>query len=52
MLPSAAEKATPEQAKLYVSHPSNLKDACIFSDAEVAKYVTKYEDEWKRFQLA
>ena len=52
VLPSAAEKATPEQAKLYVSHPSNLKDACIFSDAEVAKYVTKYEDEWKRFQLA
>lgn len=51
-LASAAAKATPEQEKLYVSHPSNIKDACIFSDEEVAKYVTKYEDEWKKFQLA
>jgi putative spermidine/putrescine transport system substrate-binding protein len=51
VLASAAAKATSEQAKLYVSHPSNLKDACIFSDEEVAKYVTKYEDEWKKFQL-
>jgi putative spermidine/putrescine transport system substrate-binding protein len=51
VLASAAAKATPEQAKLYVSHPSNLKDACIFNDEEVAKYVTKYEDEWKKFQL-
>ena len=52
VLASAAAKATPEQAKLYVSHPSNLKDACIFNDAEVAKYATKYEDEWKKFQLS
>ncbi|MDI1345534.1 MAG: ABC transporter substrate-binding protein [Pseudolabrys sp.] len=52
VLASAAEKATPEQAKLYVSHPSNFKDSCIFSDEQVAKYVTKYEDEWKKFQLA
>jgi putative spermidine/putrescine transport system substrate-binding protein len=52
VLPAAAAKATPEQAKLYVSHQSNIGDACIFRDEEVAKYVTKYEDEWKKFQLS
>jgi putative spermidine/putrescine transport system substrate-binding protein len=52
VLASAAAKATPDQAKLYVSHPSNIKDACIFNDAEVAKYNAKYEEEWKKFQLA
>jgi D-alanine-D-alanine ligase-like ATP-grasp enzyme len=52
VLASAAAKATPEQAKAYVSYPDNIKDACIFNDEEVAKYVTKYEDEWKKFQLA
>jgi putative spermidine/putrescine transport system substrate-binding protein len=52
VLASAAAKATPEQAMLYVTHPSNIKDACIFNDEEVAKYVTRYEDEWKKFQLA
>lgn len=49
---SAAAKATPEQAKLYVSHPSNLGQACLFNDAEVAAYTTKYEEQWKKFQLA
>ena len=48
VLPSAAAKATPEQAKLYVAYA----DACIFNDAEVAVYNTKYEEEWKKFQLA
>jgi putative spermidine/putrescine transport system substrate-binding protein len=52
VLASAAAKATPEQAALYVSSPSNFKDACIFSDEQVAKYVTKYEDDWKKFQLS
>jgi putative spermidine/putrescine transport system substrate-binding protein len=48
VLASAAAKATPEQAKLY----PNLGVACIFNDEEVAKYSTKYEEEWKKFQLA
>jgi putative spermidine/putrescine transport system substrate-binding protein len=52
VLASAAAKATPEEAKLYVSYPSNFKDTCIFNDEQVARYVTKYEDEWKKFQLA
>ena len=51
VLASAAARATPEQAKLYVSFPSNLKEACIFNDEEVAKYASKYEDDWKKFQL-
>ena len=51
VLASVAAKATPEQAKLYVSFPTNLKEACIFNDEEVAKYTSKYEDDWKKFQL-
>lgn len=52
VLSTAAAKATAEQAKLYVSHPDNIRDACIFNDEEVAKYVPKWEQEWKKFQLA
>jgi putative spermidine/putrescine transport system substrate-binding protein len=52
VLATAAAKATAEQAKLYVSHPDNIRDACIFNDEEVAKYVPKWEQEWKKFQLA
>lgn len=52
VLSSAAAKATPEQAKLLVTHPDNVKDACIFNDEEVAKYDNKYADDWKKFQLA
>jgi len=52
VLESAAAKATTEQAALYVSYPDNLKQACIFNDEQVAKYVTKYEDDWKKFQLS
>jgi putative spermidine/putrescine transport system substrate-binding protein len=51
VLEAAAAKCTPEQAKLYVSYPGNLKAACIFNDEEVAKYNTKYDDAWKKFQL-
>ncbi|MEW6267393.1 MAG: ABC transporter substrate-binding protein [Thermodesulfobacteriota bacterium] len=51
VLPSAAAKATAEQAKLYVTHPNNIKDACLYSDEEAAKYNAKYDDAWKKFQL-
>ena len=51
VMESAAAAATPEQAKLYVSYPDNMEKACIFKDEEVAKYVTKYEEDWKKFQL-
>jgi putative spermidine/putrescine transport system substrate-binding protein len=51
VLESAAAKATPEQAASIVTHPDNIKDAVIFNDEEVAKYVTKWEEEWQKFQL-
>ena len=52
VLASAAAKATPEQAKMYVSFPQNMAQSCIFNDEEVAKYVIKWEEEWKKLQLA
>lgn len=52
VLAAAAAKATPEQAKMYVSYPANMRDACVFNDEEVAKYLVKYDDEWKKFQLS
>ncbi|MEJ8815627.1 ABC transporter substrate-binding protein [Variovorax ureilyticus] len=52
VLDQAAAKATAEQAKIFVSHPANFKDTCIINDEEVAKYATKFEEEWKKFQLS
>lgn len=51
VLGSAAAKATPEHAKLYVTHPDNIKHACLFNDEEVARYNVKYDDAWKKFQI-
>jgi len=51
VLGAAAEKATPEQARNIVTHPDNLANALIFNDEAVAEYVTKYEEEWQKFQL-
>ncbi len=50
-LGAAAAEATPEQAKSMVTHPDNIKHAVIFNDEEVAAYVTKWEEEWQKFQL-
>lgn len=52
VLESAAAKATDAQAKIFVSHPKNFKEVCVMRDEEVAKYVTKYEEEWKKLQLS
>ncbi|ACA18235.1 extracellular solute-binding protein family 1 [Methylobacterium sp. 4-46] len=52
VLKSAAAKATPDQAKAYVSYPANLAQACIFNDEEVARYATRYEQEWQKFLLS
>lgn len=52
VLDSAAAKATAAQAKIFVSHPANMKDTCLINDEEVAKYATKFEEEWKKFQLS
>lgn len=52
VLPTAAAKATPAEAKLYVSYPANMKVACVFNDEEVSKYVVKYQQKWQQFQLS
>lgn len=52
VLESAAARSTPEQAKVFVSYPANLAQTCIFNDAEVAKYTTKYEEMWQKFMLS
>jgi putative spermidine/putrescine transport system substrate-binding protein len=51
VLGAAAAKSTADQAKLYVTHPNNIKNACLFNDEEVAKYNVKYDDAWKKFQI-
>jgi putative spermidine/putrescine transport system substrate-binding protein len=51
-LGAASAKATPEQARNIVTHPDNIKDAVVFSDEQVAQYVTKWEEEWQKFQLS
>lgn len=51
-LGAASAKATPEQARNIVTHPDNMKDAVVFSDEQVAQYVTKWEEEWQKFQLS
>ncbi|WP_035715745.1 ABC transporter substrate-binding protein [Bradyrhizobium genomosp. I (2014)] len=52
VLPSAAAKATPEQAKTFVTHPDNMRRACVMNDEEVAKYVAKNEERWQKFLIS
>ncbi|MEA2780967.1 MAG: putative spermidine/putrescine transport system substrate-binding protein [Rhodospirillaceae bacterium] len=51
-LGSAAAKATPDQARNIVTHPDHIKDAVVFNDEEVSKYLSKWEDRWQKFQLS
>lgn len=48
---TAAAKATPEQARFMVTHPDNVARSIIYNDEEVAKYWSKWEDEWQKFML-
>ncbi len=48
---AAAAKATPEQARFIVTHPDNIANAVLYNDAEVARYWSKWEDEWQKFML-
>lgn len=52
VLGSAAATASPDQARFMVTHPDNAKYSVIFNDEEVAKYWTKWEEEWQKFLLA
>lgn len=47
----AITEADGDDARIYVSHPDNYKDVCIFSDEQVAAYVTKWEEDWNKFML-
>lgn len=52
VLESAARKATPEQAKQQVMHPDNLKQMMVLNDEQAAVYMTKYDEDWNKMQLA
>jgi len=50
-LGSAAAKATPEQQKVLVTSPENIKKMLILNEEQAALYSEKYDAEWNRFQL-
>jgi len=50
-LGAAAAKATPEQQKVLVTSPENVKKMLIINEDQGAQYSTKYDAEWNRFQL-
>lgn len=52
VLGTAAATASPEQSKFMVTHPDNTKVEVIFNDEEVAKYWSKWEEEWQKFMLS
>ena len=47
----AAAKATPEQQKILVTSPENVKKMLIINEEQGAQYSQKYDAEWNRFQL-
>lgn len=51
VLGSAAAKATPEQRKILVTAPENAKDMLIINEEQAGLYMTKYEEQWNKFQL-
>jgi putative spermidine/putrescine transport system substrate-binding protein len=52
VLASASATASADQARFMVTHPDNAKGSVIFNDQEVAKYWTKWEEDWQKFLLA
>lgn len=51
VLGSSAAKATAEQAKKLVMHPTNIKDMLIINEEQAGGYMTKHEEAWSKFQL-
>ena len=47
----AASKATPEQQKILVTAPENVRKMLIINEEQGALYSAKYDAEWNRFQL-
>lgn len=50
-LGTAAAKATPEQQRLLVTAPENVRQMLIINEEQAAHYSVKYEDEWNKFLL-
>ena len=50
-LTAAAAKATPDQQKILVTAPDNVRRMLIINEEQAAQYSAKYDDEWNRFQL-
>lgn len=50
-LTTAAAKATPEQQKIIVTAPENVRRMLIINEEQAAQYSAKYDAEWNRFQL-
>jgi len=51
-LGSAAAKATPEQQKILVTAPENVRKMLVINEEQAAQYSAKYDAEWNRFQLS
>ena len=50
-LTAAAAKATPDQQKILVTAPDNVRRMLIINEEQAAQYSAKYDDDWNRFQL-
>ena len=44
-------KGTPEQRRLLVTAPENIKQMLILNEEQAALYSAKYENEWNKLQL-
>jgi putative spermidine/putrescine transport system substrate-binding protein len=51
VLTEAAAKGTPEQRKLLVTAPENIKNMLILNEEQAALYSAKYANDWDRMQL-
>jgi putative spermidine/putrescine transport system substrate-binding protein len=51
VLGDAAAKGTPEQRKVLVTAPENIKNMLILNEQQAALYSAKYTNDWDRMQL-
>ena len=51
VLSEAAAKGTPEQRKILVTAPENIKNMLILNEEQAALYSAKYENDWDRMLL-
>jgi putative spermidine/putrescine transport system substrate-binding protein len=51
VLAQASAKGTPEQRRVLVTAPENIKDMLILNEEQAAIYSAKYQTDWERMQL-